>query len=67
MNDSAACGHHSGRKWPLGKEPRECPAITDMSRERRTVEVICREAYNMGIKYLTVYAVLHGELEALAG
>ncbi len=35
---------------------RECPAITDMPRAAKTVETICREAWNMGIKYLTVYA-----------
>ena len=38
-----------------GQRARECRAITAMYRERRTVEVICRDAYNMGIKYLTVY------------
>ena len=35
------------------------------SRGAKNLEVICEDAWNMGIKYLTVYAVFHGKLEAL--
>ena len=33
----------------------------------KTVEVICEEAYRMGIQYLTVYAFFYRELEPAAG
>ena len=35
------------------------------SKGAKNLEVICEDAWNMGIKYLTVYAVLYGKLEAL--
>ena len=52
---SAACCDHSGWQRTMGEEQRACPETTDMSRGAKNLEVICEDAWNMGIKYLTVY------------
>ena len=36
-------------------------------RGAQNLEVICEDAYNMGIKYLTVYLFFNGELETFTG
>ena len=38
-----------------GRRAKACPEITVMSRGAKNLEVICEDAWNMGIKYLTVY------------
>ena len=67
MSDTAACCDHSGWQRTMGEEQRQCPETTVMPRGAKNVEAICEDAWNMGIKYLTVYAVFHGKLEALQG
>ena len=39
-----------------GQREKECPEIMVMPRGSKNVEIICEEAYKMGIEYLTVYA-----------
>ena len=36
-------------------------------RGAQNLEVICEDAYNMGIRYLTVYLLFNGELETFTG
>ena len=50
-----------------GRRARECRATTAMYSGAQNLEVICEDAYNMGIKYLTVYAFSNGELETFTG
>ena len=52
---STTCSNHSGRQRTLGKEQRECRVITGMHAVPRIWKKSAEDAYDMGIKYLTVY------------
>lgn len=52
---STTCSNHSGRQRTLGKEQRDAPRNYGHARGAKNLEKICRDAYDIGIKYLTVY------------
>lgn len=52
---TTARGDYFRWKWSLGKE-KGMPRNYGHAQGSKNVERICKEAYKMGIKYLTVYA-----------
>ena len=63
MNGTAACGDHSGWKWPLGENPRGCRETTGMRRAAKTWRKSVRNRWQDGHQISDRVCLFHGELE----